>query len=452
MDVSCQNEATGLMLHQQLGEYLDTEIWTDLGENLDKLLPPSRAIRLDRLEVDLASIQTTDWKRQLKQKLLEQVRIAIEKIPETVVDQGSNTSKTQGDQSLMESYLYFLKNGHFPWWASEIRLDLMETELLEKEEKQFLNQCQTLLESDQNAQSRFVLQSGDALFWAYSSGLMPSLKPYRKFGTQPRKLILALLKKDDLASFKPFTEVQIRTVIRSIILECLTNKHFDLESVKRSIITRMVQGSGSNIRLETKDKVKEQSIPKEPDPVLNIKNTGKNKPQDISPSDGDSQYITLAGLVLLHPFLQAFFQALDLLNNENNFKDEPHQEKAVQWLYYLGTGASDCPEHELYFCKILCNMPSNQPVGRWLDATESQKNEADALLKALIGHWYALKSTSPDGLRQGFLQRSGRVSKKGDYWQITVERLGQDVLLDQLPWNLSMIKLPWIPTLLRVEW
>jgi hypothetical protein len=33
-----------------------------------------------------------------------------------------------------------------------------------------------------------------------------------------------------------------------------------------------------------------------------------------------------------------------------------------------------------------------------------------------------------------------------------VERAAQDVLLDKITWNISLVKLPWVKELLFVEW
>jgi hypothetical protein len=37
-------------------------------------------------------------------------------------------------------------------------------------------------------------------------------------------------------------------------------------------------------------------------------------------------------------------------------------------------------------------------------------------------------------------------------WVLQVEANTADILLDQLPWGISMIKLPWMGMMLWVEW
>ena len=43
------------------------------------------------------------------------------------------------------------------------------------------------------------------------------------------------------------------------------------------------------------------------------------------------------------------------------------------------------------------------------------------------------------------------VDADGD-WLLRVEARTVDILLDQLPWGVSLVKLPWMDRLLRVEW
>jgi hypothetical protein len=74
------------------------------------------------------------------------------------------------------------------------------------------------------------------------------------------------------------------------------------------------------------------------------------------------------------------------------------------------------------------------------------------MLSTAISYWTALKNTSPDGLREGFLLRSGKLSHKFDEWFLFVEQKTLDVLLQQLPWTIGFIKLPWMNKMLKVEW
>ncbi|MDZ8055898.1 MAG: contractile injection system tape measure protein [Aulosira sp. ZfuVER01] len=163
-------------------------------------------------------------------------------------------------------------------------------------------------------------------------------------------------------------------------------------------------------------------------------------------------YINQAGLVLLHPFLRIYLDEVGLLDGES-FRDESAQQTAIYLLHYLATKQTDAPEYELVLPKLLCGWPLDEPVSRGLDLPATALTEGENLLQTVINYWEVLKSTSPDGLRDGFLQRAGKLTRSDDgNWKLQVEQQAIDILLSRLPWGLSMVKLPWMDDILIVEW
>lgn len=160
-------------------------------------------------------------------------------------------------------------------------------------------------------------------------------------------------------------------------------------------------------------------------------------------------YVPCAGLVLLHPFLPRFFEALGIATEDRLLNPE----RALCLLHFLATGQRFAPEYELLLPKLLCNVPLEAPVESEVELTTAEEEETAALLAAVVRHWDALRNTSADGLRGTFLVRPGKLSKRedGDYL-LHVENQSFDILLDQLPWGISTIKLPWMDKLLWVEW
>jgi hypothetical protein len=160
-------------------------------------------------------------------------------------------------------------------------------------------------------------------------------------------------------------------------------------------------------------------------------------------------YIGNAGLVLLHHFLPQFFGALEIALENKLVQPD----RALCLLHFLATGQVVTPEYELVLPKILCGIPVLAPVETGLELTGPEKEEAVALLEAVIRHWDALRNTSIDGLRGAFLLRQGKVSLREDgEWLLQVEPKSVDILVEKLPWGFSMIQLPWMETLLHVEW
>ncbi len=160
-------------------------------------------------------------------------------------------------------------------------------------------------------------------------------------------------------------------------------------------------------------------------------------------------YTGLAGLVLLHPFLPQLFRALGIADDEKLL----HPDRAIYLLYFLATGKSSAPEYEIAIPKILSNTLLDAVVESDIILTVDEQDEAEALLAAVIRHWEVLKNTGAEGLRETFLKRSGKLSllDNGE-WLLQIESNACDILLEQLPWGISMIKLPWMLDMLRVEW
>jgi hypothetical protein len=84
--------------------------------------------------------------------------------------------------------------------------------------------------------------------------------------------------------------------------------------------------------------------------------------------------------------------------------------------------------------------------------SSEEKKEADDLLQSAIKHWSILKDTSPEGYRSAFLQRDGILKFEDDHWYLRVERKSYDMLLESLPFTISLIRLPWMKNKLLVEW
>lgn len=164
-------------------------------------------------------------------------------------------------------------------------------------------------------------------------------------------------------------------------------------------------------------------------------------------------YIANAGVILLHPFLPRFFSKLELSEGPS-FKDEPSRGMAICLLHHLATGELRTPEYQLVLPKFLCGMPLNASLDHAIAISGEAQIESDNLLQAAVEHWGALGSSSPDALREGFLQRAGKLEKRESGWFLQMERNTLDILLDRLPmgWGIGMVKLPWMEEVLRVEW
>ncbi|MCP3100280.1 hypothetical protein LZ198_15525 [Myxococcus sp. K15C18031901] len=171
-------------------------------------------------------------------------------------------------------------------------------------------------------------------------------------------------------------------------------------------------------------------------------------------SDVAPIYIGNAGLVLTSPFVPHLLREVGLSRVEDGkaFLDPEPATRAVHLLQYLVDGSTSTPEPLLVLNKILCGLPIPTPVPASIQLTEQEQSLCDRLLRAVIAHWKIISNTSVAGLRETFLQREGRLEHLEDRWKLQVQRKTLDVLVDQVPWSLSIITHPWMPQPLYVSW
>jgi hypothetical protein len=168
---------------------------------------------------------------------------------------------------------------------------------------------------------------------------------------------------------------------------------------------------------------------------------------------GEPFYVGNAGVILLWPFLSRYFQTLGLLE-QNSFRSEEQQSRAIHLVQYLATGKLEAPEHELLLNKLLCGARPEEPLHPVTAVTEAEEDLARQLLNSVIRTWEKIRNTSINGLRQSFLVREGQLLRRDsdDSWMLTVSTLSYDMLLDSLPWRLSLVRQPWMQTTLHVKW
>ncbi|ATQ76901.1 hypothetical protein CR152_22040 [Massilia violaceinigra] len=165
----------------------------------------------------------------------------------------------------------------------------------------------------------------------------------------------------------------------------------------------------------------------------------------------DALYLSNAGQVLAGPYLPRLFAMVGLTEGAR-FKSTEAAERAVHLVQFIVSGQTDCPEYQLGLNKVLCGLKLSAPIVREIVPTDEEREAVDTMLRAMIAHWKTIGNTSPDGLRQSFLQRPGSMHLKDDAWRLKVDAGSFDMLLDALPWSFSVIRHPWMERAVHVEW
>jgi hypothetical protein len=322
-------------------------------------------------------------------------------------------------------FIHFLKTGMLPWFATSSEQWLKEKELLQ-------------------------LMNDDAVQWRE-----PFFKLIRKEAVAVQRLVYQFSTDFIVRLIKKYISREVTSSIKTVLKEIETVSTAEQRKVEQVFLFNTLQYLSGKALSFTPEKEQLQEIVDET--IIEIKKKKqeqgplkKSKPFKKPLVEEESVYVANAGLILLHPFLQYFFKDFDLLDGEK-FKDEQARQTAVHLLYYLATGNEQPMEYELIMEKYLCGADIYETIERFEQLTDSMKEESNNLLNAMIQHWKALKHTSPDGLREAFLQRSGKLIV-GERERVIIEHAVIDILLEHLPWNYSIITLPWIEKILYAEW
>ncbi len=183
------------------------------------------------------------------------------------------------------------------------------------------------------------------------------------------------------------------------------------------------------------------------------KNEIAHKENNILPDedDGIEVIISNAGLILFWPFLTRLFENLSLVKS-GAFVSPESMNRAVYILQYLGFYEIDFPEYKLILNKLMVGMQAQDHLVPFITLTDEEKEIAQSLFNGLINNWEKVKNSSPEGIQQTFIQREGILRFQKDKVSLVVDKKGVDILLDSIPWNISLIKLSWMKKPIYVEW
>ena len=169
--------------------------------------------------------------------------------------------------------------------------------------------------------------------------------------------------------------------------------------------------------------------------------------QEIVSQDG--------GLLLLWPFLNAFFNKFSLLHTnedgEQEFINEDAQLKAHALL--VNILAESVSEKVYAVANLLTGLEPDTLVETGIELEQVEKEACKQLLHAVIDNWKALKVMPIASFREMFLQREVICSTSELGYTLAVNNKAQDILITKLPWGMGTITLPWLgKQLIQVEW
>ncbi|WP_295790791.1 contractile injection system tape measure protein [Mucilaginibacter sp.] len=175
----------------------------------------------------------------------------------------------------------------------------------------------------------------------------------------------------------------------------------------------------------------------------------RDKP--YQPVNKNSMPVHNAGCVLIHSYFPMLFERLGLMVNQS-FVNEDARQKAVHYLQYVITGLSHTEEHILPLNKVLCEVPVEQHIIDGILVLEEHAELINGMIKAIIGYWPAIGTSSIEGFRGNWLVRDGLLTEFDDRWELAVEKRAYDVLIHKSPFTFSVIKHPWMDKPVHVSW
>lgn len=479
IELQIASSQNAYVLQQKISEMVWTILIPELSLLFDDMVGKHEVIRLDKLEIEIGNIQDSNFNLgETTAEIVLQLEKKLQNLKhELAAGNGQKNASGSKDENISKAqyqynnWLYWLEWGVLP--SNAIRtehrwMELVLEQLALDHDATIL--LASLLKNNYYAFKRLILQHDRAdlisiteLYTGFSQkelmkGIDEISQVFRQCKQQNAK---PTFRDIEINVWEYIFEKSIlkRQKIKGItflsnILYRLKQSEYEqmiFGEVKKDLIKYSILHKAIKI-LDTPNAIHEYAKDAKNSFVTEVEKSEVPQPatDDISNTE-NPQFFNNAGMVILHPFLYNFFNRLDLIK-EKKFKDNVSRSKAVLLLNFLAEGKEEVADFDLALPKFLCQMPLNVPIDRQLSISKIEKQEAKKLLKVVIQHWDALGATSPLGLQQGFLQRQGKLINDGQGWKLSVEHKTIDILLDRLPWNLSMIKLPWMKELLHVEW
>ncbi len=467
-------ESDGLALQRSLPVFCQDWLLPAIERVLDGCAPPAGQLCIERLELDLGAMPLDRLQRDLPASLARELeRTLREHVPPAGAPPPASISASSGaqlkapQQCIEEAFLHFLATGNFPWSFRLPEGVTLEQAVLDSWRQAADSGAVALAVKDAllrllrsaNVRQRLVRQFTPIFLQALLSEVWPQASLIAEAALRSLPAVESPLERKKLV--RQFWETLLAKVATGGQLsaeQLLAEVIAALPASTAGAITAVGRGQAAALQAHMPDKAGGQV---ENESWQSASEGGSDRVEAVAevvgqrskqsygyPPKGEGIYIDDAGLVLLHPFLPGLFQALGISEGDDLLQPE----RALCLLHYLATGRLGAPEHELMLPKILCNVPLQEPVDAEAALTAGERKEAEALLRAVIGHWQVLRNTSPDALRGTFLLRPGKISRRDGEWLLQVESQSCDLLLDQLTWSISMIKLPWMEHMLWVEW
>jgi hypothetical protein len=490
VEINTRDREKAEHIKNNMNGFLQDELFQRIEKLFDKYEEEEIFYRTEKLTI---KTKLNDWKNSAF--LLEKLDTQIRKNIETENQYSSNTTKQKkvpnraGSQ--LETFFFFLENGQLPWYAKPEQLEDFLSPINWKDTIQkasFRNRLKKRLVENPHAGIRLVYQLAvyQFLMLVNSFGVIEInntkwlAERLTNFSPHSMYLFFHFLIKASIFSepehwqptfkrwvnhekhiSKPKVQPVAQDFFKLVFDYDLTNWFEEkavqtyfyqpylktIEYRKTANYSGMKKNKGNQFVADNYDGIENNPTIVSKESIAYAK---EKEPRHLFEQTNE-MYVQNAGMVLFYPFLKYYFKNIGCLN-KNEEIIESKKIIAVQALHHLATGQTHFFEANILLEKLLCNVPINWPVPAKSLLTKEILKESETAIQQLIENWKALKNTSPNGLRQMFIFRNGKLAKVEEAYHLTIERKAQDILLEKLNYPISIIKLPWKKERLHVEW
>lgn len=473
LDFQYKGKAEPFVLQKEVSDWCRLSLIPEMEQRLESFDLGDHYISIDKLEIE-ASIDGKDWKKKLKDSLMEKLESQLGSIKsssqEEVIQSKSLPAKMD------ELMVFYFQNGYLPWWGNTLIengfeelllkwLDKMEdnteVEVFNKNLKEIISP-EMIQRMVNIIPRRYFFQLLRGLY-NKEKKLITSLETFFKgsleteFPSEKQKIILQLMFKwivasdgNELLKGEKSQSFLFKEIYRQtgILLTVKGDSGLKKEATDLKKEATGLKKEDSDLQKEGPDLKRELSV-KEENELKSILSDSKVEKrlakQEISV---EGLYIQNAGAIIIAPFLPVLFKKLKVIEGAKVLDPQT----AVLAIQYAVNGNEKVEEYDLVLPKILCALEVEFVIDATKEITANQKNEVNEMLSSLIEHWSVLKNTSIAGLQETFLKRDGKLSAQDNDWLLQVEQKSYDMLLNQLPYNINMIKMPWMERIIRMEW
>jgi len=445
-EIACSEEQEAFDVRQNLARVMQ-EIARDAIDGVcSKYVAEDETIRIETIELDLGRLSRHAIERELPSVIASRFEAAL--VEQLAGRERSPTRKTVR-ASRFELFLHVITTGTLPWWepSEEVDLDAIVRDLAENAPAELRAFLYTAA-GDRTMWRRIAYQLRDGSRQALVD-LLPELTK-----------ALADVEQMLVPTPKERTDRDLRTLTLEALLRAAPDilAAPDDATVVTTVAREVIEGLETSasvagpaaVPLESRQPARNPRVADTAGSANAVAPVESEVPPDRTPAS-ERHVVRHAGLILLAPFLERFFE-ICALRDRKQWIDKAAQYMAVHLLHYVCTGEEGRAEHALTLEKVCCGIALDEPIPRDLVLRAEQKTEAHDLLASVIEHWKALKNTSIDGLRATFLTRDGVLTRRGDDWVLRVERKTLDILLDRIPWGYSTVAMPWNNYVIHVEW